>query len=78
MNMLQLLEEEARKATIPTFQAGDSVRVRIRVVEGEKERIQVFEGVVIARKGGSPRNLYCPKRFPTGWASNAFSLYIRR
>ena len=51
MNMLQLLEEEARKATIPTFQAGDTVRVHVRVVEGEKERIQVFEGAVIARKG---------------------------
>ena len=62
MNMLQLLEEEARKATIPTFQAGDSVRVHMRVVEGEKERIQVFEGVVIARKGGSSRETFTVRK----------------
>jgi large subunit ribosomal protein L19 len=66
MNMLQLVEEEARKATIPTFQAGDSVRVHVRVVEGEKERIQVFEGVVIARKGGSSRETFTVRKISYG------------
>lgn len=45
----------ARNEGIPDFSAGDNVRVHVRVVEGERERIQVFEGVVIRiRKGGSP------------------------
>jgi large subunit ribosomal protein L19 len=66
MNLLQLIEEEARKATIPTFQAGDTVRVHVRVVEGEKERIQVFEGVVIARKGGSNRETFTVRKISYG------------
>jgi len=66
MNMLQLFEEEGRKATIPTFQAGDTVRVHVRVVEGEKERIQLFEGVVIARKGGSSRETFTVRKISDG------------
>lgn len=66
MNMLQLFEEEGRKATIPTFQAGDTVRVHVRVVEGEKERIQMFEGVVIARKGGSSRETFTVRKISYG------------
>jgi large subunit ribosomal protein L19 len=66
MNMLQLFEEEARKANIPAFQAGDTVRVHVRVVEGEKERIQVFEGVVIARKGGSSRETFTVRKISYG------------
>ena len=66
MNMLQLFEEEARKDSIPTFQAGDTVRVHVRVVEGEKERIQMFEGVVIARKGGSSRETFTVRKISYG------------
>jgi large subunit ribosomal protein L19 len=67
MNLLQLFEAEARKATIPTFfQAGDTVRVHVRVIEGEKERIQVFEGVVIARKGGSSRETFTVRKISYG------------
>jgi large subunit ribosomal protein L19 len=66
MNILQLVEEEARKTNIPTFQAGDTVRVHVRVVEGEKERIQVFEGVVIARKGGSSRETFTVRKISYG------------
>jgi large subunit ribosomal protein L19 len=66
MNMLQLFEEEACKATIPIFQAGDTVRVHVRVVEGEKERIQLFEGVVIARKGGSSRETFTVRKISYG------------
>jgi large subunit ribosomal protein L19 len=66
MNILQLLEEEARKTNIPTFQAGDTVRVHVRVIEGEKERIQVFEGVVIARKGGSSRETFTVRKISYG------------
>jgi large subunit ribosomal protein L19 len=66
MNMLQLFEEEGRKANIPTFQSGDTVRVHVRVVEGEKERIQAFEGVVIARKGGSNRETFTVRKISYG------------
>jgi large subunit ribosomal protein L19 len=66
MNMLDLLEEESRKTNIPGFRAGDTVRVHVRVVEGEKERIQVFEGVVIARKGGSNRETFTVRKISYG------------
>ena len=66
MNILQLFEEEGRKANLPTFQSGDTVRVHVRVVEGEKERIQAFEGVVIARKGGSNRETFTVRKISYG------------
>ena len=57
MNVIQQLEQEeaerllaARK--IPVFQAGDTLRVNVRIKEGERERVQAFEGVCIARAGG--------------------------
>jgi large subunit ribosomal protein L19 len=66
MNILQLCEEESRKTNLPSFQAGDTVRVHVRVVEGEKERIQLFEGVVIARKGGSSRETFTVRKISYG------------
>lgn len=49
--LVQKLENEQLKKDIPQFRVGDTVRVHTRIVEGEKERIQVFTGTVIARKG---------------------------
>jgi large subunit ribosomal protein L19 len=66
MNVLQLFEAESCKANLPTFQSGDTVRVHVRVVEGEKERIQIFEGVVIARKGGSNRETFTVRKLSYG------------
>lgn len=66
MDILRLYEEESRKTSLPTFQSGDSVRVHVRVVEGEKERIQIFEGVVIARKGGSNRETFTVRKISYG------------
>jgi large subunit ribosomal protein L19 len=51
MNRLERIQQSFMKKTIPDFEIGDTVRVHVKVVEGEKERIQVYEGVVIARKG---------------------------
>jgi len=51
MNQLERIQRSLAKKTIPPFEIGDTVRVHVKVVEGEKERIQVFEGTVIARKG---------------------------
>lgn len=52
MNVIGSLEAEGLKSSLPRFRAGDRVRVHVKVVEGEKSRIQVFEGDVIARRGG--------------------------
>jgi len=51
MNIINTIEKEQQKAQIPPFKVGDSVKVHTRVVEGDKERIQIFSGIVIGRKG---------------------------
>ena len=51
MNIIQKIEQEQLKPEVTAFKVGDSVRVHTRVVEGDKERIQIFTGIVIARKG---------------------------
>ncbi len=69
---MNLLEEYSKKqmkpeAELPTFNIGDTVRVHFRIVEGDKERIQVFEGVVIGRKGGtSPDAMFTVRRVAFG------------
>ena len=55
MNRLDSVESTQLKDNIPAFQAGDTVKVHVRIKEGNKERLQVFEGVVIARKHGGAR-----------------------
>ena len=52
MNVIDSLDAEGLKSSLPGFRAGDRVRVHVKVVEGEKSRIQIFEGDVIARHGG--------------------------
>jgi large subunit ribosomal protein L19 len=52
MNVIDLIEKEQEKGAIPEFRSGDTVKVFSRVVEGGKERTQMFEGVVTVRKGG--------------------------
>ena len=51
MNVIDLLKREQEKPQVPILRSGDTVRVHVKVVEGTRERIQVFEGVVIALKG---------------------------
>ena len=55
MNRLDPVESTQLKENIPAFQAGDTVKVHVRIKEGNKERLQVFEGIVIARKHGGSR-----------------------
>ena len=55
MNRLDAIEATQLKKDIPNFQPGDTVRVHVRIKEGEKERLQAFEGVCIARKHGGVR-----------------------
>src|SRR6266516_241027 len=54
MVKLRAVEREGLKTNIPAFAPGDTVRVMVRVREGEKERLQAFEGICIARRGGAP------------------------
>lgn len=55
MNRLDNVENTQLRDNIPAFQSGDTVKVHVRIKEGNKERLQVFEGVVIARKHGGAR-----------------------
>ena len=60
------IEKAQLKADRPTFRAGDTVRVFVRIHEDEKTRIQPFEGVVISRKGGSSRETFSVRRVAYG------------
>jgi large subunit ribosomal protein L19 len=55
MTIIDKLEQQNMRTNIPDFDPGDTVRVHVRIKEGDKERLQVFEGVVIARKHGGVR-----------------------
>ncbi len=62
MIQLQKVERPHLRSDIPAFRAGDTVRVHVRVVEGNKERIQMFQGVVIARRGGGTRESFTVRK----------------
>ena len=66
MNIIQVLEQEQLRSDIPEFAPGDTVRVHVKVVEGTRERIQIFEGVVIARSGGGIRETFTVRRMASG------------
>lgn len=66
MNLIESLEREQMKPDIPEFQPGDTVRVHVKVVEGGRERIQVFEGVVIRRRGGGLSETFTVRRVSYG------------
>jgi len=66
MNRLDQIEQGMKKSRIPAFRVGDTVRVSVKVMEGDKERIQVFEGVVIARKGGGHREMATVRKLSFG------------
>ncbi|MEC4686315.1 MAG: 50S ribosomal protein L19 [Nitrospirota bacterium] len=65
MNMVSSVEEAFRKE-VPQFNIGDTVRIHVRVVEGDKERIQPFEGVVIGRKGSGIRETFMLRKVSHG------------
>jgi len=66
MNIIQALEQEQLRSDIPDFAPGDTVRVHVKVVEGTRERIQAFEGVVIARSGTGVRETFTVRRISYG------------
>ncbi len=66
MTLIQALERENLKPEIPEFKVGDTVKVYCKIVEGTRERIQLFEGVVIARKNSSVRETFTVRRISFG------------
>ncbi len=66
MNRLDSIEQLQIRDNVPNFQSGDSVRVHVRIQEGNKERLQVFEGIVIARKHGGIRETVTVRKVSFG------------
>ena len=66
MDAIQLVEAGQLKKDRQGFQPGDQVRVQVKVIEGEKERLQVFEGTVIRRRGGGARASFTVRRISYG------------
>ena len=66
MNRLDLVENTQLKENIPAFQSGDTVKVHVRIKEGNKERLQIFEGIVIARKHGGVRETITVRKVSFG------------
>src|SRR5579864_3710802 len=66
MNVIDVLNQEQRKDNVPDFRAGDTVKVYSKVVEGGKERTQMFEGVVTVRKGGGSAESVTVRRVAHG------------
>lgn len=66
MNIIEVLEQEQLRSDIPDFRAGDTVKVYVKVVEGTRERVQMYEGVVIARSGSGVREMFTVRRISYG------------
>jgi large subunit ribosomal protein L19 len=64
--ILELVEKSSLKTDVPDFAIGDTVDVHTRILEGEKERIQIFNGVVIARSGSGSREMFTVRRIVQG------------
>ncbi len=65
-NIIDQIEKENMKEAVPEFGIGDTVKVSVRIKEGEKERIQAFEGVVIARRNGGIRETFTVRKISNG------------
>lgn len=66
MNTIDHIESALLRDDVPAFAAGDTVRVNVRVIEGGRERVQAFEGVVIARKGSGARETFTVRKVSFG------------
>ena len=66
MNQVEMVELEQLRTDVPDFRVGDTVRVHVKIVEGEKERIQPFEGVVIRKKKGGIRSTFTVRKISYG------------
>ena len=66
MNIVDIVEKEGMRTDLPKLSIGDTVRVNVKIKEGDKERIQAFEGVIIAFKNGSIRETFTVRRVSFG------------
>jgi large subunit ribosomal protein L19 len=66
MNTLDVLDSQSLRTDVPDFRAGDTLKVHVRVVEGNRSRIQVFQGVVIRRQGGGIRETFTVRKVSFG------------
>ncbi|HEY8552035.1 MAG TPA: 50S ribosomal protein L19 [Thermaerobacter sp.] len=66
MDLLKSIQQDYMKSDVPDFGPGDTVRVHLKVKEGGRERIQVFEGTVIARRGGGLNETFTVRRIASG------------
>ncbi len=66
MNIIDQINQENIKKEVPAFNVGDTVRVSVKVVEGTRERIQAYEGIVIAKRGGSISETFTVRRISFG------------
>jgi large subunit ribosomal protein L19 len=66
LNLIETVEKEFLRSDIPEFRPGDTVRVHAKVVEGGRERIQVFEGIVIRRQGGGLTESFTVRKISSG------------
>ena len=66
MEIMKFVEEQQQKEDVPQFKAGDTVKVHVKITEGEKTRIQVFEGVVIRRTKGQNRASFTVRKISHG------------
>ena len=66
MNIVDQIEKESMRTDLPSFNIGDTVKVWVKVVEGNRERLQGYEGVVIARKNGGVRETFTVRRISFG------------
>lgn len=66
MNVIDKINDKQINKNIPEFRVGDTVRVDVKIIEGKRERIQAFEGVVIARRGGSVSETFTVRKMSSG------------
>ena len=66
MNPMELVEREQLRTDLPDFRVGDTVKVHVKIVEGDKERVQPFEGVVIRKRAGGIRSTFTVRKISYG------------
>ncbi len=66
MNIIEQINKENVKSEVPSFNVGDTVKVSVKVIEGTRERIQVYEGIVIAKRGGGISETFTVRRISFG------------
>ncbi|WP_346887225.1 50S ribosomal protein L19 [Clostridium sp. UBA1056] len=66
LDIIRAIEAEQLRTDLPEFNVGDTVKVHIRIKEGNKERVQIFEGTVLKRQNGGARETFTVRRFASG------------